>query len=88
METNETVIEDAAIKALQKQNVKLLMAVRELVRTGQTPNQVDRFIATRFGLKKGHPVRDLCYFAAKSLSRATQSENFERRLEAGREMLK
>jgi len=87
---NEKVIEDAAIEALQKQNAKLLSAVRDLVRAGQTPNQVDRFIATRFGLKKGHPVRDLCYFAARSLARATQNgpDAFEKRLEAGRTELK
>lgn len=65
----ETTIEDGAVGALKKQNSKLLNAVNDLVNAGRTPKQIDSFIEGRFGLKKGHPVRDLCYLAALSLAR-------------------
>lgn len=90
-ENIEEVIEDAAVDTLQKQNAKLLRAVRDLVRTGQTPNQIDSFVANRFGLKKGHPVRDLCYLAACSIERARTSHDpdaFDKQLAAARKMVK
>lgn len=69
---NQT-IEDGAADALKKSNPKLF----ELIDTGirrdnLTPSRIDRYIRLRFGLKKGHPVRDMCYMAALSIARKVQ----------------
>ena len=69
-----TTIEDAAVDALKKKNQKLLDLISTAIRRDkQTPKQIDYFIHRRFGFKKGHPIRDLCYLAACSIERKAKA---------------
>jgi hypothetical protein len=69
-------IEDGAASALKKSNPKLF----DLINTGikrdkLTPAKIDKYIHIRFGLKKGHPVRDMCYLAALSIQRTSKVQS-------------
>ncbi len=65
----EEIVETEAESILKRQNPKLYDAVKTLVARKQSPRQIDTFIASRTRLRKGHPIRDLCYMTALSLSK-------------------
>lgn len=70
----KTVIEDGASDSLKKVNPKLFDLIDTGIRRDKlTPKKIDRYIHIRFGLKKGHPVRDMCYLAATSIERRAKS---------------
>jgi hypothetical protein len=63
-------IEDGAADALKKSNPKLFDLIDTAIRRDKlTPKKIDKYIQLRFGLKKGHIVRDMCYLAALSIQR-------------------
>lgn len=66
----EITIQEAAAASLKKDHPKFFDAVKVLITDQkQTPKQVDLFFQNRFGLRKGHPVRELAYQAALSIER-------------------
>lgn len=67
-------IEDNAAEGLKKLNPKLFDLINTGIRRDKlTPKKVDKYIQLRFGLKKGHPVRDMCYLASLSIERKTKA---------------
>lgn len=69
-ETARVIIEDGAADALKKVDPKLFDLIDTAIRRDKlTPRKIDKYIHLRFGLRKGHPVRDMCYLAAESISR-------------------
>jgi hypothetical protein len=70
MDTVKVNVEDGAADALQKTNPKLFDLIDTAIRRDKlTPKKIDKYIQMRFGFKKGHVIRDMCYLAALSIER-------------------
>ncbi len=67
-------VEDIAAEGLKRGNPKLFELIDTGIRRDKlTPKKIDKYIQYRFGLKKGHPVRDMCYLAAISIERKAKA---------------
>ncbi len=65
----EQTIEVSAVQVIKKNQPRMYDLLITLIQRGQTPAQIDRFVAYRFGFRKGHVIRELVYRAACALAK-------------------